>query len=138
MYLIDTDVISQTTKPTPNEAAYRWLGRTEPESTYLSVITLQELQNGIDLMPPGQRRSRLEAWLDALVSQYFPGRILPVDERIARESGRLLASTKRAGHTSQVGDSLIAATARIHNLPVATLNRRHFIAFGVRVVEMEG
>ena len=136
MYLLDTDLLSQTTKREPDPRAARWLDAISREQTYLSVVSLQEIQMGIDLLADGPKRRSRELWLAESVLTNFAGRIYSVDAAIARDSGRLLAAARRASHTAHLGDALIAATARSHGMRLATLNLRHFRPFGVDLVEL--
>lgn len=88
-------------------------------------------------MSAGKPRRLLEEWLERRVIPSFHGRVLPFDEAIADVSGRLLAAAKRAGATAETGDTLIAATARVHGLRVATLNKKHFSRLGVELVDFD-
>jgi hypothetical protein len=98
-------------------------------------VVLHELRYGIELLPQGKRRDSLEVWLSKQVIPNFQGRIYPVDEVVADLSGRMLAAAKMAGHIAEANDTLIAATAKVHGLVVATLNRKHFELLGVPLVE---
>ena len=133
--LLDTNVISQRTKATPNESVVRWLSRTPSAEMYLSVISLAEIRFGIEEMDPGRKRQNLEYWLEHDVRQGFAGRFFRVDERIAEEAGRITSMGKKAGAWPESADALIAATARVHGLKLATLNRDHFTRLGVELVE---
>ena len=135
MYLLDTDVLSQTYKDRPVEWVIRWLAETPQEKIFLSAITLQELQEGIDLMAKGRRRAALLAWMNGFVIAGFAGQILPVEGEVALECGRLMAKTKLAGHTAEVRDAFIAATAHVHGLVVATLNVKHYSRLDVALVK---
>ena len=133
--LLDTNVISQRTKATPNEGVVGWLRQTPSSEMYLSVISLAEIRFGIEELDPGRKRQNLEYWLEQDVRQGFAGRVLMVDERIAEEAGRLTSIGKKVGARPDFADALIAATARVHGLKVATLNRDHFKDLGVELVE---
>ncbi len=135
IYLLDTNVVSQTSKLQPHVGVMEWWQRQDELSLMLSAIAFQELRFGIDITPPGRRHDDLEEWLETKLRRAFVGRILPVTEKIAEVSGRLLAETKKAGHMAEVADTLIAATARVHGMAVATLNRKHFEWLGVELVE---
>jgi toxin FitB len=134
-YLLDTNVVSQTSKLHPDIAVMRWWKQQDELSLMLSTIVFQELRFGIEMLPAGRKRDRLEEWLEIRLRGEFAGRILPVTIEIAELSGRLIADTKTAGHMAEVGDTLIAATARVHGLQVVTLNRKHFERLGVELVE---
>ena len=99
------------------------------------MISLAEIAFGIEEMDPGKKRQNLEAWLTSDIKRGFAGRILGVDERVAEEAGRLTSKAKRIGAKPQFADVLIAATATVHGLRVATLNRKHFEGLGLELVE---
>lgn len=134
--LLDTNVISQRTKATPNEGVVRWLSRTPSSEMYLSVISLAEIRFGIEEMDPGRKCQNLEYWLEQDIRQGFAGRVLIVDERIAEEAGRMTSTGKKVGARPEFADALIAATARVHGLQLVTLNRKHFEGLGVELVEL--
>jgi len=133
--LLDTNVISQRTQATPDAGAARWLSRTPSSEMYLSVISLAEIRFGIEELDPGRKRQNLEDWLEHDLRQGFAGRFILVDERIAEEAGRITSMGKKAGAWPEYADALIAATARVHGLQVATLNWAHFKDLGVELVE---
>jgi predicted nucleic acid-binding protein len=133
--LLDTNVISQRTKSTPNASVVAWLSQSRVSELYLSAISLSEIRFGIEEMQPGRKRANFEHWLTHDLRQGFAGRVLTVDERIAEEAGRLTSMGKKAGAKPELADALIAATARVHGLRLATLNRRHFEWLGVKLVK---
>lgn len=133
--LLDTDVVSQWSKPTPDERVARWLGTVALEETYISVVTIQELRAGIERLPAGKKRSGLDAWLSGAVLVKYEARILTVTLEIADMCGRILGSKELAGFQPENTDAYIAATARVHGLKVATLNRKHFEKLGVELVD---
>ena len=135
IYLLDTDVLSQTSKIQPNTAVMKWWQQQDERSLMVSAIVFQELRFGIEMLPVGKKRYRLEEWLEVRLYREFAGRILPVTEEIADLSGRLIAKTKQAGPMAGAADALIAATARVHGAVVATLNREHFVKLGVELVK---
>ena len=133
-YLLDTNAISEWIKPRPDPGIAAWLDEVDEDRTYLSVITLGELRKGVDRLPAGRRRDRLDRWLTGGLPERFGGRVLPVDAVVADESGRLLARAERAGSAVGGTDALIAATAKVHGLHVVTRNVRHFGVTGVDVI----
>ena len=133
--LLDSSLLSQPIKPQPNPAAMIWWHKQDAASLWISAVTIQEIRYGIELTPQGPRKQVLEYWLAHSVLTRFRGRILPVDQAVADLSGRLLALAKKAGHTAEVADSLIGATAKVHGCEVATLNRKHFEKLGVELVD---
>jgi toxin FitB len=134
-YLLDTNVVSQTSKLHPDAAVMRWWKQQDELALMLSTIVFLEARFGIEMLPAGRKRDRLEEWLEIRLRREFAGRILPVTVEIAELGGRLIADTKKTAHIAETGDALIAATARVHGLQVATLNRDHFERLGVELVE---
>jgi predicted nucleic acid-binding protein len=98
-------------------------------------MTIQEVRAGIELMPAGAKRRTVERWLLTDLIEGFAGRVLPVEIAIADECGRLVVVARRLGHTPDLGDTLIAATANVAALKLATLNRKRFERLGVELVE---
>lgn len=127
-FLLDTNIISESTstKATPHAGVISWLNNVDQEMLYLSVISLQEIRAGVELLPAGKRRSALNEWLSNALLPRFVGNILNVDDSVADQCGRLVASAKRSGYTPELADALIAATAIVHGLTLVTMNRRHF------------
>lgn len=130
MFLIDTNVISELAKPRSDAHVRRWASL-ELEDAFMSTVSVGEIIKGIDRLALGKRRTALEYWLRELSSGAFRARMLAVDEIIAAEWGRMSNEVRR---TLSCADSLLAATARVHNLTVATRNERDFHDLGVRVV----
>lgn len=134
-YLLDTDVVSQYTKQTPDSRVDDWIQRTDDRDLYISGITHAELWYGVNLLPPGKRRTELENWIeDDLYMQFF-NRVVSFDLDVARRYGSLMARAKKNGHNPNAMDVLIAATAEANGMVVATLNRKDFERLGVELVE---
>ena len=132
--LLDTSVVSQRIKPQPDERVVRWSSSVPNQSLFLSVISLQEIRFGVEMMPTGRKRERLETWLSVDLRQSFANRLLIVDDRIAELAGKWIAHGKKHGAEPEINDTLIAATAHIHGLRIATLNQKHFARFDVELV----
>ena len=135
IYLIDTNVVSQTRKPVPVPEVARWLRKREVSELRLSAVSVHELRYGIEIADPGARRGGLERWLEEFVLPGLAGHILPVDAEVADDCGKLVAKCKKAKIRPEFADALIAATARVHGMQVATLNRKHFEPLGVELVK---
>src|SRR5438270_13916008 len=111
-FLIDTNVLSEYNRPGgPDAGVKRWLETTDRETQYVSVITLAEIQRGIELLAEGKRRAQLEEWLKQDLESWFLGRILLVDRQVAARWALLIAHGTRVGRPLPIVDSLIAATA---------------------------
>ena len=130
-YLVDANVLSEATRPTPDARAVGWLRRNEREIA-VDPIILGEIRFGILLSPRGRRRQRLERWFDDGVSRLT---CLPWDASVGLRWAKLLADLRTGGRSMPVKDSLIAATALAHGLVVVTRNRRDFESAGVRLVD---
>lgn len=124
-YLVDTCVLSELVKPRPSEAVVAWVRSRDEADLFLSVLTLGELRKGIDRLDDGVRRRQLERWLETDLLDRFTGRVLAVDGAVALEWGRILAAAEKEGAPVPVVDSLLAATAIVHRLVVATRNVAH-------------
>ena len=127
-FLLDTNVISEATKPKPEPKVARWLDELDEDVAFLSVLTLGEIRRGVLILQPSRRRTRLEIWLERELRGRFAGRILPVDELIADRWGTISAA---AGRSLPVIDGLLAATALHYNLTLVTRNTRDVAATGV-------
>ncbi len=130
-YLLDTNVICETSRKRPEPRVIRWVQAVASEDLYLSVLTLGEIRRGIEALGATPRRSRLLTWLERDVPQWFGERILPIDRHVADRWGYLMATTT-ASPTAI--DGLLAATALTHNLKVVTRNEEDFHFPGVEVV----
>ncbi|HEX5851554.1 MAG TPA: PIN domain-containing protein [Solirubrobacteraceae bacterium] len=130
-YLVDANVLSEATKPAPDQRVVDWLRRNEPELAVDPVI-LGEIRFGILLLPRGRRRTRLERWFEDGVQTLH---CIPWEASTGLRWAELLATLRAEGCAMPIKDSLIAATALAHDLAVVTLNRRDFDAAGVIVVD---
>ena len=128
-YLVDANVLSEPTRPDPSPAVIDWLRRNEADLV-VDPIVLGEVKFGILLLPRGKRRTRLERWFDSGVQRI---RCLPWEASTGLQWAALLADLRTSGRAMPIKDSLIAATALLHGLTVATGNRDDFEKAGVDV-----
>lgn len=133
-YLLDTNVVSEGTKPRADTNVVAWLDEVDEDETFLSVISLAELRRGIELLDPGHRRLALERWISVDLVERFHGRVLSVDEAVADSWGQLMARAKRAGRGLNSLDAFIAATAQVHELALVTRNVRDLGGLGPPVL----
>ena len=131
-WLLDTCVVSELTRKAPDVSVLRWIKRNADDAA-LPVVTLGEIQYGIERMEQGRQRNTLQLWFDGLCARYVD-RTLPTDEAVWRTWGRLKASVESVGRAQEDLDLLIAATATVHRLTVVTRNVRHFEDSGVKTV----
>lgn len=125
-FLLDTNIVSEWTKPHPNPGVIEWLEEVSEVDVFLSVVTFAELRHGIERLAVGARRRRLDAWFQSDLPTRFEGRIVLIDGAIADEWGRVVARREALGRPIQAMDALIAATARVHNLSLVTRNMSDF------------
>lgn len=128
-YLLDTNVVSELRKHKPHGAVLSWIEKIPDDSLYVSAVTLGELQSGIEMTREqnAAKAREIELWLDEVAQSY---NVLAVDAAIFRRWGQLMH--RRADH--HLEDALIAATALVRELTVATRNVDDFKRFGVAMV----
>ena len=136
MILVDTNVLSELTKPSPEARVVGWLEVNEP-ALAVPTITLAELRYGIARLPRGRRRSSLLRFWQTTCDQ-FRGRIFSFDQRAAEQYGDVAAAAEQAGRPLNVQDGQIAAIALVHGMHVATRNVSDFDATGVAIVNPWG
>lgn len=127
-FLLDTNVISETRKPRPHPAVMAWIADNAGRLR-LCAATLGELQSGVEITRRNDpaKAAEIEAWIDKLHRAFD---VISIDEPVFRRWARLM--DRKSDHL--LIDALIAATAEVHGLTVATRNLRDFEALGARVV----
>lgn len=133
-YLIDTNVVSELIKTRPDPAVIAWLRSTDSSTLFLGAMVVGEVRFGIERLPQGMRRQALNGNFERWVVPYFADRVLSVDYTIAMRWAVLRAETMRAGRVLAVVDSLIAATAIVHEMSVVTRNVRDFRGLGIELI----
>ncbi|MGO1078489.1 type II toxin-antitoxin system VapC family toxin [Inquilinus sp. CA228] len=133
-FLLDTNVVSEWKKPSPDAGVIAWLANTDEDRTFLSVVTLAELRYGIDRLPGGKRRSLLDHWLTHDLPTRFESRILPIDPAVADTWGIIIARRAAMGRPIGAMDAFMAATAQIHDLTLVTRNISDFEASVTSIV----
>ena len=133
-YLVDANVLSEATKPSPDRKVLEWLRSNEAELA-VDPIILGEIRFGIDRMPPGPAQGTIRA----LVCRGIENLVcLPIEAGTGIRWAQLLARLRAGGSAMPFKDSLIAATALVHGLTVATRNARDFRKAGVKVFDPFG
>jgi predicted nucleic acid-binding protein len=130
-FLVDANVLSEPTKPLPNSTVVEWLRANESDIA-VDPIILGELRFGILLLRPGKKRSELERWFEAIVQHLH---CLSWEGKTGVQWAQLLAKLRGAGRAMPIKDSLIAATALVHDLIVVTRNHGDFEKAGVRIID---
>ena len=127
-FLLDTNIISNVTKPAPSESLLAWMADQADDDLFVSSLTIAELRRGILEKPSGRRRDRLEAWFTGPdgPSALFAGRVLPFDENAGLLWAQLMADGRAMGRPRNALDTIIAATAQANGCIVVTDNERDF------------
>ena len=132
-YLLDTCVISEFVAAHPSEKVISRLAELDPETVYLSVVTLGEIQKGIEKLPASKRKEALRTWLRDDLLVRFHGRVLPLETGEMLAWGVLVSKVEAKGKPMPLIDSLIAATALHHDLVVVTRDEDDFAPSGAKL-----
>ena len=133
-YLLDTNVISELISKQPNKKVVEWIDRLDPNTIYLSVITIGELRKGIEKLPPSKRRDTVKEWLEGDLLLRFQGRILKITTEVMLIWGELTGRLENEGRRITAIDSLIAAIALQGNYRLVTRNEHDFQHTGVTII----
>jgi predicted nucleic acid-binding protein len=127
-YLLDTNILSNVTKPAPSEALLAWMSEQSDEDLFIASLTVAEIRRGVLEKPAGRRRDQLEAWFSGPEGPQalFAGRVLPFDENAGLIWARLMADGKTQGRPRSALDTIIAAVAEAHGCTVVTDNEKDF------------
>ncbi|SEQ31608.1 hypothetical protein SAMN05428969_2694 [Devosia sp. YR412] len=125
-YLLDTNVLSEVRRPTPDANVLTWLDQVDEDRVYLSVISIAEIARGVALLDTGKRKAELAVWLEHDLPARFDSRVLDVDSHTALLWGKLMGEAKKAGRALSVMDGWIAAIAKTHDLTLVTRNTKDF------------
>ena len=128
MYLLDTNVVSELRRTRPHGAVASWFRATPTDQLFISAVTFGEIQTGIEITRERDqpKAEEIEAWLRVVMDSFI---ILPINAPIFGEWAKL----KHRKNQSLFFDYMIAATAIVHNLTVATRNVSDFEQFGVTI-----
>jgi toxin FitB len=127
--LLDTNVVSELVRPRPAPAVIAYLDTLDPVQTYLSLITIGEIERGIAQADLPQRAIKLRNWLDGQLLPQYAGRILALDEAVGRRWGELMALPAVRARSGLAINALIAASASMHRLTLVTRHTRDFGVF---------
>ena len=133
MILLDTCVISEVLRPNPSDVVLDWLDGLPELNVYLPALVVGELQEGVELLPKGSKRTALRVWLEQMAER-FSGRILAFDEETAKTWGSLTVRMERSGIKLPAVDSMLAALALHHSALLATRNITDYRDTGVEVI----
>ena len=132
--LLDTNIISNVTKPAPSEALSAWMAQQTDSDLFISSLTVAEIRRGILEKPPGRKRRELERWFSGAEGPQalFAGRVLPFDEKAGLVWAKLMADGKARGRPRSPLDMIIAAVAEANDCVVVSENEKDFA--GLKIV----
>jgi toxin FitB len=133
-YLLDTNIISNVTKPTPSAALVDWMAAQADGDLFISTLTIAEIRRGVLERPAGKKRQELERWFSGPdgPQALFAGRVLSFDETAALVWARLMAEGTIAGRPRSALDTIIAAVAEANHCVIVTDNEKDFA--GIEIV----
>ena len=134
MILLDTNVVSEPLRPSPDTRVIEWIDAQALETLFLSAITVAELRAGVALLPAGKRRAGLQESLETRVLPLFAGRVLAFDLGCTQAYAALMAKARASGFAIASADGYIAAIAAANGLAVASRDTGPFEAAGAAVI----
>ena len=131
--LLDTNIISNVTKPAPSDSLLVWMAEQPDEDLFISAMTVAEIRRGILEKPTGRKRRELERWFSGPdgPQTLFAGRVLPFDEKASLVWARLMADGTAKGRPRSPLDMIITAIAEANDCVVVTENESHFAGLKV-------
>lgn len=135
MIILDTNVVSESFRPRPNNIVMEWLDAQTASDIYICAPVLAELSFGIERIADGARKDHLRVAIERLQNDLFRDRILPFDIAAAVQYGRLVAHRERIGRPIQQMDALIAAIGLSNQATLATRNIQDFGALGLTIID---
>lgn len=134
MIVLDTNVLSELWRVTPDPDVLAWVDAQAIETLYLTAVTVAELRFGFATMPAGKRRDIFRDRLEREVLPAFAGRVLPFDPDASRHYADFMARARAAGKAIGMADGTIAAAAAVRGFVVATRDTSPFEAAGIGVI----
>lgn len=135
MIVLDTNVLSELMRPTPDRAVVDWVDAVPADELATTAVTAAELLYGVARLPTGRRRSRLADAVGAVLEVDFRGRVLPFDLLAAVEYAEVVRAREASARPVGVADAQIAAICRLLGASLATRNVADFTGTGVEVVD---
>ena len=135
MILLDTNVVSELMRTSPDPTVEAWSATQPAENLFFSAVGEAELRYGAAILPTGRRRDTLFSDIEAMLQDAFGDRVLPFDSNAARHYGDIAATRRSAGRPVAPADCQIAAIARSRQLVVATRNVSDFANMGIELID---
>jgi predicted nucleic acid-binding protein len=135
MIILDTNVLSELIKPSPNPSVVAWLNAQSAGVVWTTAVSVFEIRFGIAILPAGKKRDQLEQAFQVVLAQDLSRRVLALDESAADEAAAFAARARAAGRPIDFRDTLIAGTVAARSGTLATRNIRHFQDAGIQLVD---
>lgn len=135
MIVLDTNVLSELTRPAPNANVMAWMEAQAAETLFTTAISRGEMLYGAHILPPSRRRDTLLAAVRAIFSEDMAGRVLPYDEAAADAYAEISARRRTVGRPSSQPDLMIAGIARAVEAALATRNTKDFEDCGIGLID---
>lgn len=132
-FLLDTCVISELVSKRPDPGVVKWIDGIDPDSVHLSVVTIGEIQKGVEKLRDTARKEVLRSWLNDELLVRFRERLVPLEVGALLEWGTLTGRLEAQGMTMAAVDSFIAATALHGHFVLVTRNEGDFVRSGVQL-----
>ena len=133
MIALDTNVVSELMRATPDDRVMGWLDAQAPDTLVITSVTVAELLYGIARLPAGRKRTQLEAAFAETLEEEFT--ILPFDEAAAVDYATIVASQELRGRKVSMADAMIAATCMTAGATLATRNTKDFDPLGIELID---
>jgi predicted nucleic acid-binding protein len=134
MIILDTNVISELMRKTPDQSVMEWVSAVPAPNLYTTTITQAEILYGIMLLPPGKRRTAFESTAQAMFTEDFAGRILPFGSDAVHPYAQIASARSRAGRPISHFDAQIAAIAYSTGATILSRNTKDFDRCGVKTI----
>ena len=134
MIVLDTNVLSELMRTSPDPVVVTWLDQTVPETVWTTAISVFEIRFGLELHEQGGRRRSLEAAFEAMIHSDLNRRVLPFDDSSAQCTARISARGRKAGQLVDLRDSMIAGIVATQEASLVTRNIRHFENAGIALI----
>ena len=138
MIVLDTNVVSELARPTPNQAVIEWVDAQDSSSLVITALTSAEVRAGVALLPNGRRKRDVGLRMESLLTETFAGFVLAFDIDSSAHYGDILALRRRAGRPISAFDAQIATVCRHHEATLATRNTADFTDAGIRLLNPWG
>jgi toxin FitB len=135
MIVLDTNVLSESLRPTPNKYVLAWMAAQPRSALFTTSVVEGEILYGIRLLPNGTRKDALHRAIQSVFTEDFLGRILPYDSDAAESYAEIAADRRKAGRPISQFDAMIAAIAHSRGAILATRNTKDFHGCGVELVD---